>query len=58
MDAINAIIMRHQSAQKTSPSNATRKAVAISLGATSCLADEHDKNVVRVFVSITTILTP
>jgi hypothetical protein len=44
MDAIDAIIVRHQSAQETSPSNATRKAVAISLGAASCLADERDKN--------------
>ena len=53
MDAINDIIVRHQSAQKTGPSNATRKAVAIkavaiSLGAASCLANKRNKNVVRV----------
>jgi hypothetical protein len=45
MDAIDAIIARRQSARETSPSNATRKAVVISLGAASC--DERDKNVVR-----------
>ncbi len=34
MDPINKIIVRRQSAHKRSPSNATRKAVAISLEAT------------------------
>jgi len=48
MDAIDAIIARRQSARETSPLNRTRKAVAISLRAASCLADERDKNVVRV----------
>ncbi len=47
MDAIDAIIVRHQSAQETSPSNAMRKAVAISLGAARCLANKCDKIVVR-----------
>ena len=47
MDAIDAIIVRHQG-QETSPLNATRKAMAISLGAASCLTDERDKNIVRV----------
>ena len=47
MDTIDAIIVRHQSAQETSPSNAMRKTVVISLGAPSCLANKRDKNVVR-----------
>jgi hypothetical protein len=47
MDAIDAIIVRHQSSCKTSPSNAKRKAEGISFKATSGLANEHDKNVVR-----------
>ena len=47
MDAIAAIIVRHQSSCKTSPLNMTRKAVAISFKATSGLANKHDKNVVR-----------
>ncbi len=47
MDTIDAIIVRHQSAQETSPLNAMRKVVVISLGAASCLADKRDKNVVR-----------
>ncbi len=37
MDAINAFIVRCQSAHKTSPSNATRKAMAISLKAKAAL---------------------
>ena len=48
MDAIDAIIVRHQSSRKTSPSNAKRKAEAISFEATSGLANERDKNVMRV----------
>jgi hypothetical protein len=56
MDAINAIIVRCQSAHKRSPSNAMRKAVAISLEATRrpCqrMQQEHREGV----VSITTIL--
>ena len=48
MVAINAIIVRHQSSCKTSPSNATRKAEVISFKATSGLADKRNKNVVRV----------
>ena len=47
MDVINAIIVRHQSSWEMSPSNAKRKAKAISFKATSSLANEHNKNVVR-----------
>jgi hypothetical protein len=47
MDAIDAIIVRHQNAFKTSPSKATRKAATIGLGAASGLAYERDKSVVR-----------
>jgi hypothetical protein len=47
MDAINAIIMRHQSSCETSPSKAKRKAEAISFEVTSGLANERDKNAVR-----------
>ena len=47
MDAINAIIVRHQSSRETSPLNVKRKAEAISFEATSSLANERDKNVVR-----------
>jgi hypothetical protein len=47
MDAIDAIIVRHQSSRNTSPSNAKRKAEAISFEATSGLANERDKNIVR-----------
>ncbi len=47
MDAIDAIIVRHQSSCNTGPSNAKRKAEAISFEATSGLANERDKNVVR-----------
>jgi hypothetical protein len=47
MDAFDAIIVRHQSSRDTSPSNAKRKAEAISFKATSSLANERDKNVVR-----------
>jgi hypothetical protein len=49
MDVINAITVRHQSSRKTSPLNVTRKAVAISFEATSGLANERKKNVVRAF---------
>ena len=38
---------KRQSARDTSPSNAKRKAEAISFEATSGLANERDKNVVR-----------
>ncbi len=41
-----AFIERRQSACNTSPSNAKRKAEAISFEATSGLANEHGKNVV------------
>jgi hypothetical protein len=41
------LIERRQSARDTSPSNAKRKAEAISFKATSGLANECDKNVVR-----------
>ncbi len=41
------LIERRQSARDTSPSNAKRKAEAISFEATSGLANERDKNVVR-----------
>jgi hypothetical protein len=47
MDAIDAIIVRHQSSCNTSPLNAKRKAEAISFKATSGLTNECDKNVVR-----------
>ena len=47
MGAIDAIIVRHQSSCDTSPSNAKRKAEAISFKTTSGLANERDKNVVR-----------
>jgi hypothetical protein len=47
MGVIDAIIVRHQSSRKTSPSNVKRKAEAISFEATSNLANERDKNVVR-----------
>ncbi len=47
MDAIDAIIVRHQSSCETSPSNGKRKAEAISFEATSSLANKRDKNVVR-----------
>jgi hypothetical protein len=47
MDAIDAIIVRHQSSRKMSPLNAKRKAEAISFKATSGHANERDKNVVR-----------
>jgi hypothetical protein len=43
MDAIDAIIVRHQSSCKTSPSNEKRKAKAISFEATSGLANKRDK---------------
>jgi hypothetical protein len=47
MDAIDAIIVRHQSSCNRSPSNAKRKAEAISFETTSGLANERDKNIVR-----------
>jgi hypothetical protein len=47
MDAIDAIILRHQSSRDTSPSIAKRKAEAISFEATSGLANERNKNGVR-----------
>jgi hypothetical protein len=47
MDAIDAIIVRHQRSHKTSPSNAKRKAEAFSFEATSGLASELYKLVVR-----------
>ncbi len=58
IDAINAIIMRRQSAHKTSLSNTTRKAVAISLKGTRrpCQWTQQERH--EVVVSITTILIP
>jgi hypothetical protein len=47
MDAIDAIIVRHQSSCDTCPLNAKRKAEAISFEATSGLANDRDKNVMR-----------
>jgi hypothetical protein len=47
MDAIDAIIVRHQSSCHTSPLNAKRKAEAISFEATSGLANKRNKNAVR-----------
>jgi hypothetical protein len=47
MDAINAIIVRHQSSRKTSSLNAKREAEAISFKATRGLANKRNKNVVR-----------
>ena len=47
MDAIDAIIVRHQSSRETNPLNAKRKAEANSFEATSGLVNERDKNVVR-----------
>jgi hypothetical protein len=47
MDAIDAIIVRHQSSCNTSPLNTKRKAEAISFEATSGLTNERNKNVVR-----------
>ena len=47
MAVIDAIIVRHQSSRKTSPSNTKRKAKAISFKATSSLANKRDKNIVR-----------
>ena len=48
MDAIDTIIERRQSARDTSPLNAKKKAEAISFEATSGLANERDKNVMRL----------
>ena len=47
MDAIDAIIVRHQSSRDTSPSNVKRKAEAISFEATSGLANKRNKNIVK-----------
>ncbi len=47
MDKIDAIIVRHQSTRKTSPSNVKRKAEAISFKTTIGLTNKRDKNVVR-----------
>jgi hypothetical protein len=48
MVAIDAVLIeRRQSARNTSPSDAKRKAEAISFKATSGLANKRDKNVVR-----------
>jgi hypothetical protein len=58
MDAIDAIIARHQSAHKTSPSKATRKAMVIGLEAVSGLDNNCNKGIVRALLRITTILTP
>jgi hypothetical protein len=57
MDAINAIIVKPQSAHKTSLSNMMRKAVAISLKATRRPCQQTQKHHEGV-VSITTILIP
>jgi hypothetical protein len=48
MVAIDAVLIkRHQGARDRSPSNAKRKAEAISFEALSGFANERDKNVVR-----------
>jgi hypothetical protein len=48
VSAIDVILIeRRQSARNTSPLNVKRKAEAISFKATSGLANERDKNVVR-----------
>ena len=47
MDATNAIIARHQSTRKTSPSKATWKATVFCLEAASGLDNERNKGVVR-----------
>ncbi len=60
MGAINAFIVRRQSAHKTSPSNATRKAVAISLKATRrpCQWTRQGHCECEGTMSITMILIP
>ncbi len=57
MDAINTIIVRHQSAYKMSPSNATRKAMAISLKATRRPQQRTQQGRCVGVVSITMIST-
>ncbi len=56
MDAINAIIVRHQSAHKINLSNATRKAMAISLKATRRPCWQTQQERCEGGVIITTIL--
>ncbi len=58
MDAINAIIVRCQSAHKMSLSNATRKARAISLEATRQPCHRTQQEHCEGVVSITSILIP
>jgi hypothetical protein len=56
MDAINAIIVRHQSTHKMSLSNVTRKAVAVSLEATRQPCQQTQQGRLEDIVSIMTIL--
>jgi hypothetical protein len=56
MDAINAIFVRCQSAHEKSPSNATRKAVAISFKATRQTCRQTRQGHREGVVTITTIL--
>ncbi len=58
IDAINAIIMRRRSTHKTSLSNATRKAMAISLKATRRPCQQTRQERCESVVSITAILIP
>jgi hypothetical protein len=44
MDAIEAIIVRHQSAQETRSLNEMRKTVSISLGAANNLTNNDDNS--------------
>ncbi len=58
MDAINAIVVRRQSAHKMNPSNATKKAVATSLKAARQPCQGMWPRRCEGIVSITTILLP
>jgi hypothetical protein len=58
MDAIDAIIVQCQSACKTSPSNATRKAMAISLEAKRQPCQQMQQRRCESVVSNTTKLNP
>jgi hypothetical protein len=58
IDTINAIIVRRQSAHERSPSNATRKAMTISLEATRRPCQRMQQRHCEGVVSITTILIP
>ncbi len=58
MDAINAFIVRRQSAHERSPSNTTRKAVAINLKATQRPCQQMQQGRCEDVVSIKTIPIP